>query len=79
MRQFQFTLKLRDGRIVTARAVAERWEWSKAFAEACARVEAQLGLDSWSGIVCVDYDSNPVPPIMAIAQKPQPGPLGRAA
>lgn len=57
MREFQFTLRLRDGRIVTAGAVAKQWQWSLAFAKACTRVEKELGLGAWSGIVCVAYDS----------------------
>ena len=69
MRQFQFQLRLRDGQIVTADAIAERWQWSKAFAEACAQVERRLDLGSWSGIVCVSYESHPLPPLTVI-----PGP-----
>lgn len=79
MRQFQFQLRLRDGRIVTADAVAERWQWSEAFATACARVEQRLGLGGWSGIVCVSYTSRLIPSLTAIATRPDPALLNRVA
>ncbi len=79
MRRFQFTLRLGDGRIVTADAIAERWQWSAAFAEACTRVEERLGLGSWSGIVCVAYDSHVLPPITALVETPPRSPLGQVA
>lgn len=69
MRRFRFNLRLREGRIVTAEVVAEQWQWSKAFAEACARVEERLDLGQWSGLVCVSYESSPV---AAITSLPEP-------
>ncbi len=55
MRHFEFQLRLPDGRVVEAEAVAEPWRWTDAFSEACSKVEVQHRLGSWAGIVCVAY------------------------
>ncbi len=55
MRHFEFQLRLPDGRVVDAEAIAEPWRWTDAFTEACAKVEARHGLGPYAGIVCVGY------------------------
>lgn len=79
MRRFLFTLRLRDGRIVTADAIAERWQWSVAFSEACTRIEDRLSLESWSGIVCVAYESHRLPPITSLTETRRRQPLDQVA
>ena len=66
MRRFRFTLRLRDGRIVHAEATAHTWQWQPAFSKACMSVEDRLGLDRWSGIVCVEYASTQLDPITSL-------------
>jgi hypothetical protein len=60
MHRFEFTLQLPGGDTITAHAVALRWQWTQAFAQACRTVEERTGLPPYAGITCQAVTVHPL-------------------